>query len=788
MPLSPRTLRPANTFTPRSIAGLALWFDSADSSTLYTTDAGAVTPVTVPTDITGCVLWLDGADSSAASMTLNGSLVETWKDKSNNGRDFTASGSARPTLTPSAINSRSAVTFAGSLTTMTGNAAAQDVIRNLAGYTVFTVLRTASVAGGERFAFGVGLTVLFRLGQQDSRPFIGGRRVNADSLESVTDGSGSLTVSTTFIQTAVVNHSSQSLTGIRNGAAFATDATYMAAGSSENVASAVSVGTQAGGTYGFWNGEIAEVIVFNTALSTADRARVEVYLSQRWGISGVHAPATATSDPVGAWLDKSGNARHAVQSSASIRPAISATAQGGKRALAFSTQATTVISPATVAQYVADATTSPKVFFAWVARPEGGAASVVFGSPTHPNNASRVFYASDFGSVGSHIVDFGSVDTARLTGVVGEEVNNVGHVYSAYRDGAVMSIRRDGVEIIRKTNATGVFSNTTGTLAINTTGGGAATSSWMEFMAVAGVPSASNIARIERYLAAKWGIQLLNAPQVSNADAQDWINRVYAWNGTVSSSTAAAVNQFCDDIDYGVGGVSIRDKFYRLNLFCGSNINAALVPLYRSAAFGGSPLGNAIDTNNAFTTTDYNETSGLGPQATSSTTKYLDTGFAGTSFGATRHVGVFIPAPGYTASNSHSYLGSSGASAVNHIGILLQDNGICAIDSAGGSYNATNATYLLTAGHYVGNTPSGAFTLRRTWRNGVAIGSGADVAATAASSTMYVFAENRNGTVARRTANGMYGYHFGLDMTSAQAEALRSAFNTFATAIGRPNI
>ena len=119
--------------------------------------------------------------------------------------------------------------------------------------------------------------MLFRLGQQDSRPFIGGRRVNADSLESVTDGSGTLTVSTTFIQTAVVNHSSQSLTGIRNGAAFATDATYMAAGSSENLANAVSVGTQAGGTYGFWNGEIAELIVYPTALTTAQRASVEAY-------------------------------------------------------------------------------------------------------------------------------------------------------------------------------------------------------------------------------------------------------------------------------------------------------------------------------------------------------------------------------------------------------------------------------------------------------------------------------------------------------------------------------
>jgi hypothetical protein len=443
--------------------------------------------------------------------------------------------------------------------------------------------------------------------------------------------------------------------------------------------------------------------------------------------------------------------------------------------------------------------------------------------------------------------------------------------------------------------------------------------------------SESDARKVEKYLAAKWGITL--APQVSNADAQDWVNRVYANGGTVSSATAAAVNTFCDAID----AASLRAAMYRTNLFCGGNLNAALVPLYltpdktvtnlfqfgtdvtnaawlaggngaitRAATAEVGPLGygyatklttpsapfdvrqmyqqmpldgrqvtvsawmkansgtrqiqwlagnvysdtvtvtttwqrftktftlptstdartgfstvselsdaagfiyvwgmqceygatatsynqprygGTTDTNNGpFLPADYSEASGLGPQATSSTTKYLDTGFAGTSFGATRHVGVFIPAPGYTANNAHSYLGSSGAGGINNVGILLQDNGIRAIDSSGGSYNGVSVTDLLTAGHYVGNTPSGSLTLRRTWRNGVAIGNGGDAAATPAASAMYVFAENRNGTVARRTANGMYGYHFGLDMTSTQAESLRSAFNTFATSIGRPNL
>ena len=67
-----------------------------------------------------------------------------------------------------------------------------------------------------------------------------------------------------------------------------------------------------------------------------------------------------------------------------------------------------------------------------------------------------------------------------------------------------------------------------------------------------------------------------------NPEAQDWINRVYANGGTVSQSTASAVSTMCDAID----AAGIRDRFYRLNLFCGDNLNAALVPLYRGPKRG----------------------------------------------------------------------------------------------------------------------------------------------------------------------------------------------------------
>ena len=484
-------------------------------------------------------------------------------------------------------------------------------------------------------------------------------------------------------------------------------------------------------------------------------------------------PATATSDPVGAWLDKSGNARHATQSVSASRPTVGSSSKAGKNAVRNNGTGSVAL------QVAAWPYTAGNTQFAVF---NASALNQAVAQRGTLNDEPRFAIQSPASGVVSVNATRGGQSAAQTTSAVGYPTSQwaIGATLfntalgRAYRDGVYGADTTDS-QTFSGDQELRLLSLPSNIYGLN---GGIA-----EFLHYDRQLTASEVTRVARYLAARWGITL--APTVSNPDAQDWINRVYANGGSVSSSTAASVSAFCDSID-SVSG--LRACFSRLNLFCGSNLNAALVPLYRSASFGGSPLGNATDTNNAFTTTDYSEASGLGPQATSSTTKYLDTGFAGTSFGATRHVGVFIPAPGYTASNAHSYLGSSAAGSVNHIGMFIQDNGICAVDSAGGSYNGVNATYLLTAGHYVGNTPSGSFTLRRTWRNGVAIGSGGDATATATSSTMYVFAENRNGTVARRTANGMYGYHFGLDMTSAQAEALRSAFNTFATAIGRPNV
>ena len=495
-------------------------------------------------------------------------------------------------------------------------------------------------------------------------------------------------------------------------------------------------------------------------------------------------PATATSDPVGAWLDKSGNGRHAVQATAGSRPTISATTQGGRKALAFASQSQTVVSPVTFAQYIADATTSPKMVFAWVARPEGSVVGITFGSPTHPNSASRVFYSSDFGAAGSHIVDFGSVSGARLAGTVGDEANNAGHVYSAFRDGAVVAIRRDGVEILRKTNATGVYTDTTGTLAINTAGGGSSTASWMEFMAYAASMPAANITRLERYLAAKWGIAL--APQVSNADAQDWVNRVYANGGTVTSSTAAAVNTLCDSLD----ASGVRPLMYRMGIFAGTGLNAALVPLYRGPSLGGTQYGGTTDTNvGPFVSGDYAETGASGGLVGNGTSKYLNTGLAPSALPsvATGHMAAYAPQI-TPADATKAFMGcASGSSQYNLSYSLNTGTGLARLRTTWGG----------TSGHDA-NEPSGVFrggfrlstrtgsTALRTYHNGTQV-SLHETSVTPAShvNNWFVYAFNSAGTPIQYSSDSMRAYSIGESMSAEQAAAYNTAMQAFQTALTR---
>jgi hypothetical protein len=734
-----------------------------------------VVAVASPLDIAGCALWLDGADAtsmfdatSGGSQVLPGGTIARWQDKSGNGRNATQSASLeQPTLTASALNGKTVVTFDGSNDGLgfSGGTRTQEtwfVVWSQTGGSDTTQAVVSDGASGYGINIGSGAGKVF-----DSS----WGSFSVSRLYFVYSGTGATLIAPNV--TTVRRSSADGLAMFLDGANRPSSFTATTA----NATTMARLGSVSSGSNRL-GGYIAEVVCYDSPLTTAQRASVEAYLATKWSISGVHAPATASSDPVGYWGDKSGNGRHAVQATAGNRPAISATNQGSRKALAFNVSTKNLVSPATVAQYVADATTSPKVFFAFVARPEGGG-FIAYGSPTNPNSQNRIFYVTDYGSAGSHIVDFGAIPGARLAGVVGDEADGVGHVYSAFRDGAIMSVRRDGVEILRKTDCTGVYSDTSGTLAINVAEGAGGTASWCEFLTYAASMSAANITRIERYLANRWGITL--APQVSNADAQDWVNRVYANGGTVSSATAASVNTLCDSLE----SASLRDRFYRLNLFCGTGLNAALVPLYRGPSLGGTQYGNTTDTNfgsPAFLdVTNYTEATGLG----AASGKYLKTGLTQAAVGLVCHLAFYDCVK---ATNGYANrIGSRGASDTHEHAITNLDVSTTvdyASNASAGVFRARATGYTETGAFWLGVNPTATSAI--LYKNGVSAATATPTARTAQSLDYWVFMLNNNGAIDSPMTTGRSGgYSIGLSMDATQAAAYNAAMQAFQTSLTR---
>lgn len=113
-------------------------------------------------------------------------------------------------------------------------------------------------------------------------------------------------------------------------------------------------------------------------------------------------------------------------------------------------------------------------------------------------------------------------------------------------------------------------------------------------------------------------------------EAAAWRTAVTSNGGSVSGTTLSAVDKFCKAIDT----AGIRDRFYRLNLFCGTGLSAALVPLYRGPSRTGTQHGNTTDTNNNFVSGDYAETGATGGLKGDGSTKYLATGLPMTFLGS----------------------------------------------------------------------------------------------------------------------------------------------------------
>ncbi|MFA7419212.1 MAG: T9SS type A sorting domain-containing protein [Melioribacteraceae bacterium] len=224
-------------------------------------------------------LWL----RSDLAVTSASSAVSTWGDVSGLGNDASQNTSAnQPTLVSNSINGNPVIRFNGTTSKMSLPTSVTLGIQNNP-YEMFIVARSSYTANPE-FLISGGATEQFEYHLNGARfiPIPGSSNyLDIGLTGAYTDGNAHV-----FSARASSSGGAVRVDGIDGGT------------SSANILSsnsgALLLGVRSDGTY-YFNGDLAEVILYNTNLSTSDRSTVEHYLANRYGITSGALPVELTS-------------------------------------------------------------------------------------------------------------------------------------------------------------------------------------------------------------------------------------------------------------------------------------------------------------------------------------------------------------------------------------------------------------------------------------------------------------------------------------------------------------
>lgn len=305
-----------------------------------------------PIDIDGCALWLDAND--ATTLTLSGSNVTQWRDKSgnayhavgyNNTATYDATGlNSKPALAFSSTKSMVSPVPAGTFPTAVSTFVVYQFSGAVSSSAVYTIInRTLSQAS----AFAAPFSAYQNNGQVAR--YIGNGTTNGNQRYEFTAGTTYTNATPTLYYFNVASNANTTWNESVNGTTTAYTLTLGTAAYGDT-ASNVCIGGRLD-TAVFMNGFISEVIMYNTTLTTAQRQQVEGYLANKWKITiptvgvssttpsltncklwldgadilGTGAPAPAT---ITTWADKSGTSNTVTANSLSVGQAIASSPMG----------------------------------------------------------------------------------------------------------------------------------------------------------------------------------------------------------------------------------------------------------------------------------------------------------------------------------------------------------------------------------------------------------------------------------------------------------------------------
>jgi hypothetical protein len=249
-----------------------------------------------PAQLTDLALWLDADDAS--TITLNGTDVSQWDDKSSNGYNVSnANAATQPTYLATGFNGKPTLQVTGGDFLDRGTTA---LGRNVGGITCAIVglhptgspfvsnanevfISAAGNTGITRFATSPNATA----GATADRYAIAGRRLDSDGFASVSSTTDSLAnrgnpwirVAQRAYSDGVANHWTDGTQDMTN----ATVGTQTAGNTSDTDSLRLSIFVGAGAMP---NGtQLSEIVLTESTMTTEDRQKLEGYLAWKWGLT-----------------------------------------------------------------------------------------------------------------------------------------------------------------------------------------------------------------------------------------------------------------------------------------------------------------------------------------------------------------------------------------------------------------------------------------------------------------------------------------------------------------------
>ena len=225
-------------------------------------------------------LWLD---ASSPDTLLNGTAMATpdqaisqWSDKSGNGRHATQSTGVNQPLRKTAIqNGRDVVEFDGANDTLQISS-----VYDLAAFSIFAVAKTTVTSATGKSIYGHGTSA--NNYSRDALLYFNNSDVNIQRSNNTNFPTATIASTVGNFCLAETSYNGSSLTISRN----AVDGTPVATSISGSATDSINIGAvrEALTTVLFLPGDIGELIVFNSTLSTPNRDAIRAYLNTKWSL------------------------------------------------------------------------------------------------------------------------------------------------------------------------------------------------------------------------------------------------------------------------------------------------------------------------------------------------------------------------------------------------------------------------------------------------------------------------------------------------------------------------